>query len=130
TLTIIDKEIYGRSEFMPTRHCTSREEIERFYQRQGGYLAILYTLEAADFHSENLVASGEHPILVDLEALFQPRLRRGATEQLTNPTDEIFIHSVLRIGLLPQRIWSSNETAGVDVTGLGGYAGQLTPAPV
>ena len=130
TLTIIDKQTYGWSEFVPARDCTSREEIERFYQRQGAYLALLYTLEATDFHAENLIASGEHPTLVDLEALFQPRLGKYATTLQTNPADETIGHSVLRIGLLPQRIWSSDQTAGVDMTGLGGYAGQLTPTPV
>ncbi len=60
TLTIIDKQEYGWSEFVPASDCTSREEVERFYQRQGGYLALLYALEATDFHAENLIASGEH----------------------------------------------------------------------
>src|SRR5437588_9591700 len=130
TLTIIDKQTYGWSEFVPTCDCTSREEVERFYQRQGGYLALLYVLEATDFHAENLIASGEHPILVDLEALFQPLLSEYATSLPTSPADETIGHSVLRIGLLPRRIWSSDQAEGVDVTGLGGYAGQLTPTPV
>src|SRR2546421_1525312 len=130
SLTIIDKQKYGWSEFVPAHSCTSREEVERFYQRQGAYLALLYTLEATDFHAENLIASGEHPTLVDLEALFQPRLGNYATTLQTNPADETIGHSVLRIGLLPQRIWSSDQVEGVDVTGLGGYAGQLTPTPV
>ena len=130
TLTIIDKQTYGWSEFAATCDCTSREEVGRFYQRQGGYLALLYVLAATDFHAENLIASGEHPILVDLEALFQPRLGRYATELPTNPADETISRSVLRIGLLPQRIWSSDQTAGVDLSGLGGHAGQLTPTPV
>ncbi len=47
-----------------------------------------------------------------------------------NPADETIGHSVLRIGLLPQRIWSSDQAAGVDLSGLGGHAGQLTPTPV
>ena len=130
TLTIIDKQTYGWSEFVPTCDCTSREEVERFYQRQGGYLALLYALEATDFHAENLIASGEHPILVDLEALFQPRLSESTATLQTNPADETIGHSVLRIGMLPQRIWSSDQAAGVDVSSLGGYAGQLTPTPV
>ena len=130
TLTIIDKQEYGWSEFVPASDCTSREEVERFYQRQGGYLALLYALAATDFHAENLIASGEHPTLVDLEALFQPRLSAYATTLQKNPADETIGHSVLRIGLLPQRIWSSDQAAGVDLSGLGGHAGQLTPTPV
>ena len=43
--------------------CTAPEEIQRFYERQGGYLALLYVLQATDFHFENLIAAGEHPVL-------------------------------------------------------------------
>src|SRR5947207_1051798 len=125
TFTIIDKQTYGWSEFVPACDCTSGEEVERFYLRQGGYLALLYALEAADFHAENLIASGEHPTLVDLEALFQPRLSAYATTLQKNPADETIGHSVLRIGLLPQRIWSSDQAAGVAMTGQGGRAGPI-----
>ena len=39
-------------------------------------------------------------------------------------------HSVLRIGLLPQRFWANEQSEGVDLSGLGADAGQLTPQPV
>src|SRR5581483_7169260 len=71
---VIDKGDYGWSEFVQASGCTSEEELERFYQRQGGYLALLYALMATDLHFENLIASGEHPVLIDLETLFQPDL--------------------------------------------------------
>ena len=128
TLTIIDKQRYGWCEFVPVCDCTSREELERFYQRQGGYLALLYVLEAIDLHGENLIACGEHPMLVDLEALFHLRLHGDAPQ--TNPADEAIGRSVLRIGLLPQRLVAGDEAQGVDLSGLGGHAGQLTPTPV
>jgi lantibiotic modifying enzyme len=35
-------------------------------------LCLLYVLQGTDCHQENLVASGEHPVLVDLETLLQP----------------------------------------------------------
>jgi type 2 lantibiotic biosynthesis protein LanM len=38
--------------------------------------------------------------------------------------------SVLRVGLLPQRRWASDQSEGVDLSGLGGDEGQLTPQPV
>jgi type 2 lantibiotic biosynthesis protein LanM len=129
-LTIIDKQTYGWSEFVPAYDCTSREEVERFYQRQGGYLALLYALEATDFHAGNLIAAGEHPILVDLEALFHERLDEYETMLQANPGDEILEHSVLRIGLLPERYGGTDETEGIDLSGLGGHAGQLLPTPV
>lgn len=130
TLTIIDKQTYGWCEFVPACDCTSREEVERFYQRQGGYLALLYALEATDFHGQNLIASGEHPILVDLEALFHERFSEYETMLQANPGNETLGHSVLRIGLLPRRKWSTDQAEGIDRSGLGNYAGQLTPRPV
>ncbi|MGB9181378.1 MAG: type 2 lanthipeptide synthetase LanM family protein [Pyrinomonadaceae bacterium] len=128
TVKIIDRETYGWVEFVETGECASVEEINRFYERQGGYLALLYALEATDFHYENLIASGEHPVLVDLEALFHPR--QGPTEhgdKVSSLIHDAMQHSVLRIGLLPQRIWINAESGGLDTSGLGGAPGQLTP---
>jgi len=127
TVKVIDRETYGWVEFVEASPCLSAEEIERFYERQGGFLALLYVLEATDFHFENLIASGEHPVLVDLEALFHPRQGSPSHDSVSALTHQAMQHSVLRIGLLPQRIWLNNEYDGFDSSGLGGAAGQLTP---
>ena len=60
-------------EFVAASGCTEAEAIQRFYERQGAYLALLYALEATDFHLENLIAAGEYPVWVDLESLFHLR---------------------------------------------------------
>ncbi len=130
TCQIINRPTYGWVEFIQAAPCTSKEEVERFYQRQGGYLALLYALEAADFHADNLIASGEHPILIDLEALFQPRENRQYEQKKYNPAIDAINHSVVRVGLLPRRMWSNVQSEGVDVSGLGGQAGQLAPLPI
>lgn len=49
TLQVIDRGDYGWVEFVPAQGCATREEVQRFYERQGGYLALLYALEATDF---------------------------------------------------------------------------------
>lgn len=72
TIKILDRGTYGWSEYIAARDCVSEAEVQRFYERQGAYLALLSALEATDFHSENIIAAGEHPMLVDLEALFHP----------------------------------------------------------
>jgi len=130
TSQLINRPTYGWAEFIQAGPCTSKEEVERFYQRQGGYLALLYALEAADFHADNLIAAGEHPVLIDLEALFQAREHRQVAQKQSNPAVQTLSHSVLRIGLLPRRMWSNGRSEGIDVSGLGGQAGQLTPEPV
>jgi type 2 lantibiotic biosynthesis protein LanM len=129
TLEILDRGPYGWVEFVPAGSCASVAEVRRFYQRQGGYLALLYALEATDFHFENLIAAGEDPVLIDLEALFHPRLQPSDPTQAASHTREMMAASVLRVGLLPERIWSEEESEGVDVSGLGAVAGQLSPGP-
>ena len=130
TIEMLDKGSYGWSEFVVSQDCTSVEEIGRFYERQGGYLALFYALEGTDMHHENLIASGEHPVMTDLEALFHPDLRSLMPAEAQGVAHTTMRASVLRVGLLPQRIWGNQEQAGVDISGLGGKGGQLSPRPV
>src|SRR5262249_29062372 len=81
TLKILNCGAHGWVEFIEARGCASPDELRRFYERQGGYLALLYAVAASDFHFENLVAFGEHPVLVDLESLFHPRAHGFDLEQ-------------------------------------------------
>ena len=131
SLSVLDCGSHGWVEFVSAMGCTDPDEIERFYMRQGGYLALLYVLEATDFHLENLIAAGEHPVLVDLEALFHPRVRAGAASGHSGMSAaRVMSHSVLRVGLLPQRVWFTAESDGIELSGLGGAPGQLTPHQV
>ncbi|HZR40603.1 MAG TPA: type 2 lanthipeptide synthetase LanM family protein [Ktedonobacteraceae bacterium] len=127
---ILNRGTYGWSEFIEAGNCQSQEEVQRFYERQGAYLALLYALNAVDFHYENLIAAGEDPVLIDLESLFHPDLRFGNGDQPNALLFEKMDSSVLRVGLLPVRIWANGQSKGVDLSGLGGQAGQQTPRPV
>jgi lantibiotic modifying enzyme len=49
------KNDYGWCAFISPATCIQPEEVTRFYQRLGGYLALLHVLEATDFHAENLI---------------------------------------------------------------------------
>ena len=126
---VINRESYGWVEFIEAHTCTTSEEIEHFYERLGSLLAILYILDATDMHLENIIASGEDPILIDLESLFHPDIPvdRGAAK---SPGTSILQSSVMRSGLLPREIWQQGDAEGIDVSGLGGRGGQLTPSPV
>jgi type 2 lantibiotic biosynthesis protein LanM len=126
TLKVLDRGGYGWTEFVVAQGCSSSDEVRRFYERQGSYLALLYALEATDFHSENLVAVTEHPMLVDLEALFHPRAGGMDLHQADEVASSTINYSVLRVGLLPQRMWSNAESEGVDWSGLGAVASPLS----
>ncbi|GCE23486.1 type 2 lanthipeptide synthetase LanM [Dictyobacter kobayashii] len=130
TIKSVQKASHGWVEFIAPQSCTSPEQVQRFYERQGGYLALLHALAATDFHAENIIAAGEYPILIDLEALFHPYMRNEIEWQKQAPAVRALDYSVLRIGLLPQRIWGNDHNEGIDISGLGGAAGQLTPTPV
>jgi len=126
-LRVLDRDGYGWMERVEACPCASAEEVERFYLRQGGYLALLFALSAIDMHHENLIAVGEHPVLVDLEALFHPldEPMGGSSEQL------FFPDTVLRIGFLPTADWGGAPgEAGADLSGLAAMDGQTLPRPM
>ena len=130
TTKILDFGTHGWSEYVSARGCETPKELVRFYELQGGYLALLYALEAVDFHYENLIASGEHPVLVDLESLFHARIVQPDIADSELLASDVIDHSVVRVGLLPQRIWSDGEQQGIDLSGIGAEGGQVTPQPV
>jgi type 2 lantibiotic biosynthesis protein LanM len=125
---VLDRGSHGWMEFVHAESCTSPDQVDRFYERIGGYLALLYALEASDFHCENLVAAGEDPMLLDLEALFGPRIQRERPQADADlVATDLIQTSVLSVMLLPQRFWNRGDSEGVDVSGLANKAGQLTP---
>ena len=131
TLALLNRGTYGWVEWIEAAGCASEAEVRRFYQRQGAYLALLYALEAADFHMNNVIAAGEHPMLIDLEALFHPRDAEPALPALDLALDRAIYHSVLRLGLLPEPELARDETVGAfDESGLAGAGGQRTPYTV
>ena len=95
THAILNRGTYGWVEFVAHEGCASSEEVRRFYRRQGGYLALLYAIEATDFHHNNLIAAGEHPVLIDLECLFQPRWKRDGVAASARIADGALSQSVL-----------------------------------
>lgn len=126
-LEIVDRGSHGWVERVVPAACGSLREVERFYFRQGANLALLHVLGAYDFHHENLLAAGEHPVLVDLETLFagRPAAEPGdAAEQLAEAALQ---ESVLAVGLLPMRLSIDPRLEAVDITGLGGGEGQTSP---
>jgi len=129
-LKILDAGDHGWAEHVEAMPCASAEELRRFFWRQGAYIGLLYLLGATDFHHENLIAEGEHPVLVDLETLFHPFLAGRRWGTIEETPGEAHRDSVLRSGLVPQRIWGDREHAGVDLSGLTVRPGQLTPMPV
>jgi type 2 lantibiotic biosynthesis protein LanM len=125
SMSICDRGSYGWTAFVGSRECETRDELCRFYTRQGGYLALLYVLNATDLHHENLIAAGEHPMLLDLESLFNRNLRAADRNREDWFAENAISTSVLQAGLLPL-----GGGGMPDFSGLGSVEGQLSPVGV
>ena len=73
TVHALDRRAYGWMEFVPNRTCEHASEVSRFYARAGALLAVMHALGVSDIHYENVIASGEDPVVVDLETLLAER---------------------------------------------------------
>lgn len=129
---VLDRETHSWAEFVEALPCASQKEVQSFYERQGALLALLYVLNAVDFHYENVIASGAYPVLVDLEALFHPAFspEQGERVPAARAASVRMMRSVVRTGLLPWRVARSPEHGGLEVGGLADVAGQLSPEAI
>ncbi|MEI7606524.1 MAG: type 2 lanthipeptide synthetase LanM [Rhodospirillaceae bacterium] len=64
---------YGWMEHVAAAPCRDENAVEHFYARSGGLFCLWWLLQGTDMHHENLIASGEHPVIVDAETLLHPR---------------------------------------------------------
>jgi type 2 lantibiotic biosynthesis protein LanM len=118
TPTLLNCGAYGWVQFIEYRDCADQDEVDMYYRRLGAWLAVLYTLEGTDFHYENIIASGAHPVLIDLESFFHPEVPTAGSE-----TNEVFDNSVLRTGILPNFIDLDAESMP-DISGIADAEGK------
>lgn len=127
----INCSTHGWIEFVEQLPCQSQDEAQRFYQRAGMLLCLLYVLEGTDVHHENIVACGEHPVLVDMETLFHHRVKDidSLGDSTLDLANEQMHNSVLRTYMLPR--WEFGiDGQSYDISGLGGVGGRETPLKV
>jgi type 2 lantibiotic biosynthesis protein LanM len=116
-LTILDRGDYGWVEYVEHRSCASDEEIRRYYRRTGNFLCLVYALNGSDFHFENMIADGEHPVPVDLETIYHHRAKITAGDG--DDADEMAARlrlSVLATDLLPDPVKVDHQY--FDISGL------------
>jgi len=129
-LIIIKKNDYGWVEYVEHHSCKNIQEVQGFYKRIGELLFLLYSLDAVDFHHENLIACGTHPVLVDLETLLHPRIKskKNYLSDSWKQAQKLIDESVLSVGFLPYFQISNDDLQNrLDVSGLGGEAEQISP---
>jgi type 2 lantibiotic biosynthesis protein LanM len=125
-LRLVERDCYGWQEYAEHLPCPDGAAVARYYHRQGALLALLYVLDAADVHFENVVASGDQPVLVDLEALLHPRIPPAADWVTGDPAMLALAASVHRVGLLPRL--TVGDRGAIDLSGLGAEEGATLPA--
>jgi type 2 lantibiotic biosynthesis protein LanM len=69
---VLLRDGYGWVEWISTAPCPVQGGAARFFHRAGATLCLLHFLRGIDFHSENVIASGDTPVPVDLETLVHP----------------------------------------------------------
>ncbi len=106
---------YGWEEAVEHKPCEHLESVHRYFERAGMLLCLTYLLDGTDMHFENIIASGEFPVLIDLETFFHARLHNPG-QQLAESTMQ---HSVLATGLLPFFVLGKTGEKGIDISGLG-----------
>lgn len=124
----IDRGKYGWCEFVEQTPCKTESQIKRFYERHGVWLAVFYALGTCDLHLENLIASGEHPIAIDLETIFQPEMIQRKIESADDAAMFKLFDSVMSVGLLPKPVHAGGRS--MDSSGIGALPDQILPFDV
>jgi hypothetical protein len=112
---------YGWVEWVDHEACGDANEVVRFYERAGMLLCLVYALAGTDCHRDNLIAEGEHLVLIDAESLMHPRPSlEGRQTGLRQAANDELVTGILGTGLLPS--WQVNDDAGgkqvFDISGL------------
>lgn len=111
---ILLRKNYGYEEFVKRKAVTGENGFSEYFYRCGFLLGIAYVLQGSDFHGENLIASGNYPVLIDLETGIRA-CANSIFSDVKNLAEERYAHdSVLKTNLLPFLITGRNLIPGED----------------
>ncbi|MDJ0590935.1 MAG: type 2 lanthipeptide synthetase LanM family protein [Pleurocapsa sp. MO_226.B13] len=130
-IQVLNRDGYGWVEYVEHQPCKDEAAVKRFYQRAGMLLCLIYALRGTDCHHENLIASGEHFVMIDMETLLHHEANlienSPAAQELELESVQQFWDSVLRTGLLPRWFFSADNRIAYDISGLGSSDPQQSP---
>ena len=125
----ITRTDYGWTEFISHTSCNDTEDFSLFYRRAGAWLAVFHVFSSSDMHYENIIASGAHPVPIDLEMILQastPEYEQERPESLASIiASRKVANSVLMVGMLPAYSRSQNNKI-FDAGGLNAFSGSKT----
>ena len=130
SLRVVECATHGWMEAVEAKPCSSQAGVRRFYRRAGMLLCALHVFATTDVHCENLLASGEHPVVVDLETMLNEvhhgrpgPVRAGSDEEVRSP-------SVMNTGMLPYWPPTTSSENEADMSALGNDDTQAPTMPV
>lgn len=130
-IQVLNRNGYGWVEYVEHQPCVDEAAAERFYQRAGMLLCVLYALRGTDCHCENLIASGEYLVLIDMETLLhhEANLIENSPfiQEFETAAAQRLWDSVLRTGMLPRWDFSSDRRVAYDISGLGSSDSRQAP---
>lgn len=98
---------YGWMEYVVRRDCREGAEVKAFFRRFGVLLAVGEAVNLVDGHSENVVASGSYPVIVDLETILH---NHSIAATVPDVFDTLLIEKVPDDGKLTSALMAPPET--------------------
>jgi type 2 lantibiotic biosynthesis protein LanM len=121
---VLSRENYGWVEWVDPATIEDEPRAERYYQCAGELLALAWLFSATDLHEENVIATQDGPVIIDLETLFTPVVRPFFTSRqeldLTAGKNDVGV-GILNSLLLP--VWQVDENGRT--RDLSGFAGRM-----
>ena len=115
SFNVIDKKTYGWLEFVEHVECKTSSDVKLYYERAGILVGVAYFLNARDYHFENVIASGNCPVLIDHETTILPTIKIFNTQTIKDDSNKSLTGTILESLLLPVK----NQGVPIYACGLG-----------
>jgi hypothetical protein len=99
-----------------------------YFWRIGATARLLQALGSVDFHGENLISAGEHPVLVDMETLLAPIPEPGDCTGAELAAATRLRQMPARSGVITVRADGKAGRRGIEVGGIAPRAPQQSPS--
>lgn len=124
TADVIDCGDYGWQKFVKFNECKTQKEVQNYMYRIGELICLCYALKTNDLHFENIIASGEYPIIIDSETLsYNSSFFRSGYIDLIGGILKVISDSVYSSVLLPQNLEFNPKKLELSAIA-GGYVNQ------
>lgn len=101
-LRVLDRGTHGWMECAEFASCTEDAQVPRYFERGGMLLCLMHALGGSDIHHDNVLACGEHPLVLDLEALAGPTISPQGLSEDDDPAPWSYVlDSALATGMVP-----------------------------